>query len=57
MSVEDRIRFLMRAAVRAEQEGAARAARALRRMAEDARPLEALAAGGSVLSFTGEPRE
>lgn len=40
MSVEDRIRYLLRAASRAEREGAERAARSLRRMAEDARPLE-----------------
>lgn len=40
MSVEDRIRYLLRAALRAEREGSERAARSLRRMAEDARPLE-----------------
>lgn len=40
MSVEERIRYLLRAAMRAEQEGAERTARALRRMAEEARPLE-----------------
>lgn len=41
MSIEERIRFLMQAAVRAEQEGSDRVARSLRRMAEQARPLEA----------------
>lgn len=40
MSVEERIGFLLKAAGRAEREGAVRAARALRRMAEEARPLE-----------------
>lgn len=40
MSVEERIRYLLRAAVRAEREGSERAARALRRMAEEARPLD-----------------
>jgi hypothetical protein len=40
MTVEERIRFLLRAALRAEREGAARAARSLRLMAEQARPLE-----------------
>ncbi|HSG49816.1 MAG TPA: hypothetical protein VLA43_18480 [Longimicrobiales bacterium] len=44
MSVEDRIRYLLRAALRAEREGSERAARSLRRMAEDARPLEGEAA-------------
>lgn len=40
MTVEERIRFLLRAALRAEREGAARAARSLRLMAEQARPLD-----------------
>jgi hypothetical protein len=44
MSVEERIRFLMRAAQRAEREGSARVARSLRLMAEQARPLESEAA-------------
>ncbi len=44
MSVEERIRFLMRAAQRAEREGSARVARSLRLMAEQARPLEIEAA-------------
>jgi hypothetical protein len=36
MSVEERIRFLLRAALRAEGEGDRKVARALRRMAEEA---------------------
>jgi len=39
MSVEDRIRFLLRAACRAEGEGNARVATLLRRMAREALPL------------------
>jgi len=39
MTVEERIRYLLHAAVRAEQEGAEKVARSLRRMAEEARPL------------------
>ena len=42
MSMDERIRFLLRAASRAEGEGDERAARIFRRMAEDARPLEAV---------------
>jgi len=38
MSVEERIRYLLRAALRAEYEGDSRVARTLRRMAEEARP-------------------
>lgn len=38
MSVEERIRYLLRAALRAEGEGNSRVARSLRRMAEEARP-------------------
>ena len=41
MSVEKRIEYLMGAALRAEQEGDRRTARALRLMAEGARELEA----------------
>jgi hypothetical protein len=41
MSVEKRIEYLMGAALRAEQEGDPRTARALRLMAEGARELEA----------------
>ncbi|MEZ4415564.1 MAG: hypothetical protein R3E10_07395 [Gemmatimonadota bacterium] len=40
MKTEDRIRYLLRAAGRAEGEGNARAANALRRMARDVLPLE-----------------
>lgn len=40
MTIEDRIRFLIRAAIRAEREGDARVARVLRRMAAEAVPLE-----------------
>lgn len=40
MSVEERIRYLLRVAVRAEGEGDVRVARIFRRMAEDARPLD-----------------
>lgn len=41
MSMEERIRFLLRVACRAEGEGNERAARLFRRMADEARPLEA----------------
>ena len=40
MSVDERIRYLMQAALRAEREGSERVARSLRRMAEEARPLD-----------------
>lgn len=40
MRVDERIRFLLRAAVRAEGEGDRRVARIFRRMAEEARPLD-----------------
>jgi hypothetical protein len=40
MSMDERIRFLLRAATRAEGEGDQRIARIFRRMAEDARPLD-----------------
>jgi len=39
MSMDERIRFLLRAATRAEVEGDERIARIFRRMAEEARPL------------------
>lgn len=39
MSMDERIRFLLRAATRAEGEGDERIARIFRRMAEEARPL------------------
>lgn len=41
MSVEERILYLMRAALRAEREGAAKVARSLRRMADGLRPAQA----------------
>lgn len=47
MTVEERIQFLLHAAGRAEQEGAERVARSLRRMAEEARPLEVRPLPGS----------
>jgi hypothetical protein len=41
MSVEKRIEYLLGAALRADHEGDSRTARSLRRMAEEARELEA----------------
>lgn len=41
MSMDERIWFLLRAATRAEGEGDRRIARIFRRMAEEARPLDA----------------
>ena len=47
MNVEERIRFLLRAAVRAEGKGDFRIAQLFRRMAEGVRPMEhALSAAG-----------
>ena len=40
MTMDERIRFLQRAATRAEDEGNERVARNFRRMAEDARPID-----------------
>jgi hypothetical protein len=40
MTMDERIRFLLRAATRAEGEGNERVARNFRRMAEDARPVD-----------------
>lgn len=40
MTMDERIRFLLRAATRAEGEGDQRIARIFRRMAEEARPLD-----------------
>lgn len=40
MTVDERIRYLLRVATRAEGEGDLRVARSFRRMAEDARPLD-----------------
>lgn len=42
MVMEDRIRFLLRAASRAEDEGYRKVASTLRRMAEEARPLDSM---------------
>ena len=39
MSMEQRIRYLLGAALRADEEGDARTARILRRMAEESQPL------------------
>lgn len=47
MTVDERIRYLLRIAIRAEGEGDLRIARTFRQMAEDARPLDA------VLELTG----
>jgi len=40
MTWEDRVRYLLRAALRAEGEGDGKVAETLRRMARDARPVE-----------------
>ena len=40
MRIEERIRYLLRAAQRAEREGDSKAARLFRRMAEEMKPLE-----------------
>jgi hypothetical protein len=40
MRLDERIGFLLRAAARAERDGEARVARALRRMADEARPFD-----------------
>jgi len=45
MSVEDRIRYMLRAATRAEDEGDSRLARLYRRMAEEAQPVNVCCAG------------
>lgn len=39
MSIEERIHYLLQAAMRAECEGESRIARTLRRMADEARPV------------------
>ncbi len=39
MSIEERIHYLLQAAMRAEDEGESRIAQALRRMAAEARPV------------------
>lgn len=53
MSLEQRLEYLLRAAVRAEQNGEHQVARSLRRMAEETRPIDrsltlALTDGGAV---------
>lgn len=40
MSLEQRLEYLLRAAVRAERNGEYRVARSLRRMADDIRPID-----------------
>jgi hypothetical protein len=40
MSLEQRLDYLLRAALRAERNGDSRLARSLRRMAEDIRPID-----------------
>lgn len=40
MRIEQRVEYLLRAAVRAEQDGDHQVARSLRRMAEDIRPID-----------------
>ena len=56
MNVDERIRFLLRTAIRAEGEGDLRIARLFRRMAEDLRTGEGafLPAGGPVLGAFAE---
>lgn len=41
MKIEERVRYLLRLAHRAENEGDERVARAFRRMADEAKPLDA----------------
>jgi len=50
MSMDERIRFLLRAASRAEGDGDERAARIFRRMAEEARPLDGAPLWGGAAS-------
>ena len=50
MSMDERVRFLLRAATRAEVEGDERAARIFRRMAEEARPLDGALRWGEAAS-------
>lgn len=55
VNVEERIRYLLRTAIRAEGEGDLRIASLFRRMAEDMRSGEgALLPGGSVLGVAAE---
>lgn len=53
MTPEERVRFLLRVATRAEGEGNHRTARAYRRMADEARPVEP----GSLLPRNGPARD
>lgn len=48
MSIDERVRHLLKAALRAESEGQFRIARTLRRMADEARPL---AGSGAITVF------
>ncbi|HSG08800.1 MAG TPA: hypothetical protein VLA36_10615 [Longimicrobiales bacterium] len=50
MSMDERIRFLLRVASRAEGEGDERSARIFRRMAYEARPLDGASPGGEAVS-------
>ena len=55
MNVEERIRFLIRTAIRAERDGDCRIATLFRRMAEDLRTGEgALLPGGPVLGVAAD---
>lgn len=53
MTMEERIRFLLRIACRAEGEGNDRTARLFRRMADEARPLDAEFLGSSLRPALG----
>jgi hypothetical protein len=57
MTMDDRVRFLLRAATRAEDEGNERVARNFRRMAEDARPVDGDGARPVGPSSAGGPAE
>jgi hypothetical protein len=55
MTMEDRIRYLLRAASRAEGEGDRKVADALRRMAQEARPAGLLPGPLTRTGFGGYP--
>lgn len=57
MSVDERVRYLLRVATRAEGEGDHWVARIFRRMAEEARPLDRDAMSGVVTLPTGSPAD
>ena len=57
MSVDERVRDLLRVATRAEGEGDHWVARIFRRMAEEARPLDRDAMSGVVTLPTGSPAD